>query len=181
MSWITDSHIYIYSVFQVSCCWTNIYNYCLVAGCELGNVDVVEDSSSSFTCNVSANSELKWAVYNEKRETIFLISCSQGSCKPPRGKLFEIYFDMWVDYYKYTLKIKSITRNSARTLSCNNSVKYSECELKIIGKLNCEQIVEHYASIFFSLWHSLSHTHTRLLWMCLESHRKKCIILRKSH
>lgn len=143
-------------------------------------MEVVEDSDRSFTCNVSANSELKWVVYNDKRETIFSISCSQGSCKPPRGKLFEIYFDMWVDYYKYTLKIKSITRNSARTLSCNNSVKYSECELKIIGKLNCEQIVEHYASIFYSLTPLHTHAHTFIVNVSRKS-QKKCIILRKSN
>ncbi|XP_025102592.1 uncharacterized protein LOC112569119 isoform X2 [Pomacea canaliculata] len=105
----------------------------VIGGCEQGSVDVVEDSDRFFTCDGNQNRELQWAVYNDK--SIFIALCLQWSCLPWSNIFtFSVEHNYGDEYYRYNLTMKTITRNSARTLSCRDSSKYAQCDLRIIVK-----------------------------------------------
>ncbi|XP_025102646.1 uncharacterized protein LOC112569152 isoform X2 [Pomacea canaliculata] len=106
----------------------------IIDGCQQGSVDVVEDSTRSFTCDAYRNKPVQITAYNDKMEIIFFRSCINKECTPWNDKfeLFELYYYYYQSINYYKLKMNGITRNLARTLSCSDSLTYARCDFRII-------------------------------------------------
>ncbi|XP_025102114.1 uncharacterized protein LOC112568828 isoform X2 [Pomacea canaliculata] len=106
----------------------------IIGGCEQGSVDVVEESDPSFSCD-ALRTRLQWTVYNDKMETIFSGVCFRLRCSFWNKFYLPVDLKYFANEYgRSTLTMKGITRNSARTLSCNDSLTYARCDLRIIAK-----------------------------------------------
>lgn len=112
-------------------------------------MDVVEDSDISITCDSYVN-QRQCVVYNDRKETIFNGSCIDWNCTPWNDKFYlrTIDSDYSRVYYKYTLTMYRVTRNSARFFSCSDSLTYAQCDFRIIGKQYTHYSVDYDPSNF---------------------------------